>query len=176
MTNTLIRACITAATLTLPLIPLTACSPTPPPSPTCVGPEIPDDLEDFFDRDLAVHPASRCLSGDPDYEFVNLDRYYPIGAELGDDDGPDLVIYRERHSRRWLSSHPGPPPTYRRPYVAPAPIPTARPQSPAPASSPVPGATPSRASSVPTRASTAPSAPRVPSPSPRPVAPSPRTR
>lgn len=145
MTNTLTRV---LAALALSTLTLTGCS-APVPLRICVGPETPDDLEDFLDRDLVRHPDFRCDRRDDDFEFVFVESPPAIGSELGDDG--DLGIYRQRHSSRYRSTHPTPP-AYRAPNLIPAPQIASKASTRPPAAAPAP----SRPRSTP-----APSAPRA---------------
>lgn len=99
------------------LIPLTACgSPTPAPvtpisyaAGICVGPEVPDDLEDLVDRDIVRKPDSHCRVGDS----LPGDENYWVFTDTTD--APDLdvsyvgypiIISQDYGHSRWSRSRP----------------------------------------------------------------------
>lgn len=169
MTSNFSRLSAILALSALSFASLIACgAPAPEPVPTamvCFGPESPDDLEDFVDRDIVRHPDAACASGDPRFAFSQVRGPIPeIGEQIGDTGA--LVIYRERQRSRLSvlrSTSRTPAPTATPTSAPPASVSPSAPRTPAPRA---PAATP-----APTRAPAATGAPSrarvAPAPAPR---------
>jgi hypothetical protein len=193
MTNTARLLAVTALSALL-LSPLAACgAPAPSTQQICLGPEVPDDLEDLYDRDVVRYPDDACRSGDPLYGFASVQSFDvpPMGEEVGETyasgyRSSHVVYLRDSNYRRVNRTK-----VYRAPssYYTPrpgstsggikgyTPAPKVKPAAPAPqgaskASSAPAAPVPSPKAGTPSKANTAPKV--APPAAPKPAAPAPK--